>query len=669
MRRPLLPPHHRRRHPAGYVTMVATLVVGGVLLLMMLSAYRGAAMSRDVQTAVAVRVDLADKEDAVLRSIVEITPNRAIRAMQSGSDVAGVREKLSWQGIFTDALAQANARTSIDAATLATLGINNTYNGNPADTASNNVASIFTAISPDADYASAGINRSLGTGYPIPLQYGDAAKSNLDRLYPLIANQKIYGTLASGLVGADVAKYPVYNLIPYPNINFGYGAPGANFVAKRNWWAFSMNLGANDAILNDASRNANQGGKRDFVLSLYEIPSQLAISAETYANIGTHGAAAGGGAWQHAVINGGIFATRAQIDAGIPLARVAGRNGMTLANYNSVGANPLGGDPFAAGTREQYETMYGTSMPVYLSSDAGRSSFVPINAGLNFFDRYSLGTEANVIAGTTWNDYTSGAGQCAMRLDIIPTTPIQLRFSYLVGSTRVPSAPTGVSATTAQIATWESSSPLTPFSVKKLANNKTCVVVKPKLFPAYLAKIGASDVTVNNSIAINVDYTLTGVNNPALKPDITPKLGDCGVILSDCDDLTAYSKGFSLVTNLMLYIADDFNQVTTTAPTGSGLSSPFTPPTSIFAPDIRYGTDVAPNKVQISGQMGHMGGDKGGTTATRILDLQLGKDDSVAPPDSISVNLSPIVHPGLLPPITMKYWLVVLEERKREYYR
>jgi hypothetical protein len=35
--------------------------------------------------------------------------------------------------------------------------------------------------------------------------------------------------------------------------------------------------------------------------------------------------------------------------------------------------------------------------------------------------------------------------------------------------------------------------------------------------------------------------------------------------------------------------------------------------------------------------------------------------------DRITVNLQPIVHPAELPPITMKNWLVVLEERRKEF--
>jgi hypothetical protein len=36
--------------------------------------------------------------------------------------------------------------------------------------------------------------------------------------------------------------------------------------------------------------------------------------------------------------------------------------------------------------------------------------------------------------------------------------------------------------------------------------------------------------------------------------------------------------------------------------------------------------------------------------------------------DKVDVNLSPITHPAALPPITLMNWLVVVEERRAEFY-
>ena len=167
---------------------------------------------------------------------------------------------------------------------------------------------------------------------------------------------------------------------------------------------------------------------------------------------------------------------------------------------------------------------------------------------------------------------------------------------------------------------------------------------------------------------INVDYSTTGINNPNFKPKIPCTNSDYGVLLTECDDLTAFTKGFSLVTNLRLYIGDDFNVVATTPPLGSGLPSPFYPPTSLFAPERRYGTDFDPFKVQIAGQMGHLKGDDGTTNnPVHLLDLKMASETTAAAAN-IDVNLRPITHPAELPPITMMNWLVMIEERRKVFY-
>ncbi len=100
----------------GYVSFVIVLSAGLMLTLMTMSAYRNASAAAVVQSETQIKVDYADKEDAVLRAVVNLVPNRAIRAMQHRSNISGVeRDSLRWQNIFSEALDQANARTSISA--------------------------------------------------------------------------------------------------------------------------------------------------------------------------------------------------------------------------------------------------------------------------------------------------------------------------------------------------------------------------------------------------------------------------------------------------------------------------------------------------------------------------------------------------------------------------
>lgn len=716
-----------RRWQAGYVSFLLVLATGAVLSLLTLYAYRSATTAHAVTSQVQLRIDYSEKNEAILRSIVALTPNRAIRAMQSGSNVSGVREPLSWQNIFTESLVLANAGTSISSGLQSSLGIANLKIANSGDSALGSPSKIFAAIPSETGYVSAGINRSLGTGYPLPLSSNDSTTNSRDFTYPIISSQKIYSSLAQGDVGLSVSSYPNFNLVKYPQINFGYANPGDYFVAKRNWWAFSVDVGGNDSDTTKLARS-----KRNFVLSIYEIPSQLAISASSFLSLGQY---ASGSAWQNVTIDGGVFAGKAEVLGTTAINALSSRRGMTLSSGTTVGGQSFTASPFSPGVRESYQVTTGKFFPVSLASESGRSAFVPINRGAEFFDRFSQTTESNVLSTTSWNNYSVGALQCAMQLDITGVTsatdptPTMLRFSYyqtngtrasvnmpLTSATQT-TLPAGYVKACDENQSYTFASPVDvaygasggltfrqglsgtitfnnatfgdpkvgtfkagywrtrgPSEIKALASGQKCITVYPERIPALLTAMGAAGPSINNSLVVNVDYSSSGLNNAAkYKPYIPCTSNDYGVILRECANLTPFTKGFSLVTNLRLYIGDDFNTTATTPP--SGYTPPVTaanptgsyfPPCSLFSPEKRYGVDVDPFAVDLRGQIGSLASDTV-STAIRPLDSKNMSGAAISP-SQISVNLSPITHPAQLPPITMMNWLVVLEERRKEFY-
>lgn len=800
-----------RRHQAGYASFLLVLSTGTILTFLMLSAYRRSLNAQLVESQVQLRLDYSEKDEAILRSIVAIVPNRAIRAMQTGSNTMGVKEPLSWQNIFTEALVLANARTSISDGSNGSNNLLAALNIPAADlqkaqagnsTALSDPFKIFAGISTDTlldpsvqstrakGYVSVGINRNLGTGYPPVLTSNDATVNSADLAYPIIAASKVYGDLAqpsldskklngdgSTAYGLPVVTYKGFNRLKYPNINFGYAKPGDPFVAKQNWWAFSVDAGGNES---DSTRLAH--AKREFVLSIYEIPSQLSISASSYMSLGQY---ASGAAWQDYNIDGGMFVGKADVTGTTPLKSLALRRGMTISNGSTIGGEGFTQSPFTPGERESYlnrndssvavsavnQTTLGAFFPVSQASESGRAAFIPISRGTAFFDRFdsvendpieatgarnhvaSIFSATSTLSPTSWNNYTIGAQQCAMRVDITKvqsstnSNPTELRFQYYKpDGTRaelplpVPPNPTilplgytyvcdsGGSATysgpvdlaygasggytyiedrsgpvTFDVATfgdplpgnpaikkgyWR---PRVPFKPQTLASTQVCVAVYPERIAAFLTAIGGAGISgaginINNSLAVNVDYSASGLNNPDYKPEIPCRptyLGqvkwDYGVILKECGNLTAFTKGFSLVTNLRLYIGDDFNITPTTPPSGFTptvtLSNPngrFYPPCSLFTPEKRYGVDADPLAVVLGGQIGSLAKvDKVNTgdadaPVVRPLDSKALSGLALAA-NKIKVNLSQIRHPAELPPITMMNWLILLEERRREF--
>ena len=355
----------------GAVSFLLVLTTGTIALLLTLYTYRQAIATHKVASHVQLSTDYSEKEDTVLRAIVALTPNRAISGMQHNSYTN--RASLEWGRVFSDAIDLANARTSIASNVRSSLSLSNLVVANSGDSSLSNPNLIFDKIPSDSisayysDYLSTGLNRSLGTSYPPPLQSNDPTVISRDDDYVIMSTKKIYGPLSAGLVGLSVTEYPNFNLLKYPQISFGYARPGDNFVAKRNWWAFRMNLAQNDDSVTDSSRMA-----RTFVLSVYEIPSQLSISASSFMSLGEF---ANGQSWDNVTIGGGVFVGKADVREGA-YSSLSSRRGMTLASDAVIGGESFVSSPFAPGVREVYQLTQGNFFPVSLASESGRVAFV-----------------------------------------------------------------------------------------------------------------------------------------------------------------------------------------------------------------------------------------------------------------------------------------------------
>ena len=744
-----------KRWKSGFVSYVVVISTGVVLTLLTVYAYRQAVRSRSVQAKAQLRVDYAEKQEAILRSIVAITPNRAIRAMRwdANSSVANANS-LRWENVFAESLTLANAGTSISPALINSLNIPSLRISNTGDSA--NLVAPASIIgqtthangNTPAGLITSGLNRTAGNALPIGyptslLTDGTAAGVTTlarDSIYPIISNNKRYS------IAPTASRF---NQLKYPNINFGYSNPGDDFVAKRNWWSFSMDIADQDDAVTRLAIS-----RRNFVLSIYEIPSQLALSAASFMSMGRYENAAGS-AWQNVNISGPVFAGRAEVDGTSAITTLSSRRGMTELNGATVRGQALT-NAFAPGAREAFLMNQGAFFPVSLASESGRAAFVPINRGIEFFDRFhpeNLRDETGALSTTTWNNYTVGAMQAAMRLDIvgvvsaIDRTPTMLRFSYLLpngervavpknipimngrpvltqlppGFTKVANENQSFTFTTPvdiaygmpggyiirsvppgtinfNNATFGDplfgvskegySRPQTTQSVRDLqslqnlqttlatrdlpSNGQKCVAINPQRIGEYLASIGGGSTAINNSIVINVDYSNTGLNDNNFIPSNQCTDNDYGVILKECTDMTSFPTGFSIVTNLRLYIGEDFNIVSMAPPVGYNKPE-FFPPCSIFAPEKRFGVEQNTFRVELEGQIGSLAAvDRVNATdpnAPRVRPLDTkNRAGTPLPAGSISANLRAITHPLDLPPITMMNWLILLEERRNEFH-
>ena len=175
------------------------------------------------------------------------------------------------------------------------------------------------------------------------------------------------------------------------------------------------------------------------MLSIYEIPSQLAISASSFMSLGQY---ASGSAWQNVTIDGGIFAGKAEVDGDTAINALASRRGMTLSSGTTIGGQSFTNSPsLPASVRPIRSPTERFSLCHSLPKAAGPPLFRSTVA--RSFSIVSP-TPRNPMSclTTTWNNYSIGAFQCAMRLDITRVqsatnpTPTMLRFQYYLPPAR-----------------------------------------------------------------------------------------------------------------------------------------------------------------------------------------------------------------------------------------
>lgn len=638
--------------------MLTVTSVGVGLLLVLIAMYENTVESQSVQSKNMLRTDYQQREDAFLRAMTNILPNRAMRGMQDNSWPWSSRRNLRWHQIIDDAIAQSNAEIAVDADVASSLGLNSMRSGNVANTNLNYGTVVKPAFNESYwQTISSGTNRPASRNYPPPLECSTWLERR-DSRYPIITHRKSYGSSATGWVHEDVTKYPQYNKVLAPSLHFNYQT-GNTLIAKHNWWVFRMSFA-------DQNKDATKLATRNkyFLVSLYEVPSQLPINGASYTALGAH---SDGTEWSNISIAGTVFGQKVKTEGTFSTDAISSRKGVELSADTTVGsvtAATTGSNPFASNARERSQSK-GETFPISSASDGGRVAFVPINRGLEFYDRYVSTKESinssSAVSPTAWDYYSIGAKQCAMRMDVIDVvsadnqTPTAIRFTYLKnGSTE--------SQTFYKGSTWpdpdSDAGQEFPFHTQTTADGRPAISVYAERLAAYLADRNAEPLNANHSLSINVDY----VSNASIRQPAFPSADDdIAVVLLDAEDMTSYTRGFSLVTNMRLVIADDTNIVDTTPPTGMTLPSgaKYYPPLSMFAPEKRYGDSSVPVPVEIEGQLGSVAKDN--TSPVRIADLKSGAGSEVIP-GNISASLKPITHPAALPPITMMNWMVVIRE-------
>ena len=86
-----------KRHAApGFASLLTVISVGVGLLIVLISMYENTVESQAVQSRNMLNSDYKQREEAFLRALVTIIPNKAMLCMQDDSQPWEVREHLRW---------------------------------------------------------------------------------------------------------------------------------------------------------------------------------------------------------------------------------------------------------------------------------------------------------------------------------------------------------------------------------------------------------------------------------------------------------------------------------------------------------------------------------------------------------------------------------------------
>ena len=677
-------------HKGGYAALLTTISLSLTIIAFAFTAFRETRESHRVQIRNQVKLDYNQKEQAFLRSLLHLVPNYAMRAMMDDSNTNS--NNLDWNTIFAEAMLQASTDQGLDPDDYSDLSISaNVVSSNTGDgnfdpqqfVTSPNGSGLFVLSDTDTIRSDAGGN---ALDLPPRLNFYDGGGAS-QNFYPIINNDKKLSL-----------NSPLYTKVPYPNINFGYSQQGSDFIAKHNWWAFTVNFGAETAAITGIAPNP-----RTYILSIYEVPAQLALSS---AGVTTSlGKFSGGVTWDTNVsIAGSIFTNRAEIEDTTSVGVVASREGVHIGS-----SAPSGQDIGGLAERREFRATNDSFYRFSSSSESGMVAFTPINRGEAFFDYFTGTTETqrtsghfrqndvngeitphqdyfsdhfshNTINASNWDEYSVGARQTAMQVEVSRTdagsqTPNQLfvtaRFGNDSESRRQRASrgngnaffwkSPGQAGSPATTTAWPNGPDGDSWFVQPdvLPNGRPCLTLDLEKIPAFLNQITADGVDVNNSIWIGPNYGYSGVDKAAYPSAVT----DTALVITKSVNLSAYTEGLTIITPYRVYFADNFNDIPVSpAPAGATLdgNGNWYPPVSVYAPEKRFGIQNTSGNIQIAGQVGYLPSDTN-TSTVNPLDLKDGGTDTVSP-STISAQLTSISETVDLPPVNAMNWLTTIEE-------
>ena len=586
-----------------------------------------ASESQDTARLASAKVDIATREDALMREILQQTAT----GMLPGIDgVTG--PNLSWTQIMTKAATNLAAINYVDPAELTALGLTGVIPANTGDTAGSLLGIfqgyggqevpfggtsgllnlvpadvVLAAVEPPLMNWSGNITLSSATALTNPQEF-------------FLGTQY---TAVSPPSPAVLSSSKRWGQIIYPNIRFGYKQAGDPFIARRVWWRIPIVYQTSQQTLEDqAGVSRFPSAPANYVLSAYEIPSQLPISGNANLQIGNNADGTAWGGIAQVKITGSIYGSQIQLAGGANnYGGISSRQQVNVLKPTTVdGIAYATNSAFdALGTRETMGLTQpggaGGTAPVSVVGNDGKVLMVPVMPGNQFYMTAANGPGTE----THWDLYGRPYYRCRIRIIISNTNPILI---YNPAATPQMNAAANAGAITVQVITLPDNSSK-PDQILGFSDSSATTTTYSQAssadaagnLPSWMVYTSTGSTlpsppapSPRNILVINIAGMVASFGNPAL---LAPRLyslyvgsnptaeplspatpSDPGVAITGTSDLHLFTKGLSIVSNQTLYLLDAFNQVATQYAT------------SIFAPDVRYGiSGINPSATALTGQI------------------------------------------------------------------
>jgi hypothetical protein len=677
-----------KKSERGEAVLLTVALVGFAILATTAALLMSSSLSQANSRVTTAKIDIDLREDVLVRAILQQSAQGMLP--NSGGSYA------SWNSILTAAVNQVNAVSYADPTELGTVFPSGTPTMSTLGDTGQTTLAVFQGYQgKETPFGGTKGLDNFDPGYDAttePPWYGWPSTNYWDSTtainnpFPFFTGSQYNGTSSTVLTSFNPAYR--WQQMTFPNIRLSYKKPGETFVARRVWWKIPICFQTTQQM---AGVNVPKGTPRfpavthNYILSVYEVPSQLPITGNVPIEVGRNpdGTLWGNTSSGAVQINGPIFGDQIQLYGGTYADTLSARRQLNVVNSSTVLGEVFADNTYQNfGQRElhdanrtaTYATSSGSapvSAPLSDASDTGKTIVIPILPGDDFLKPAPGGVPANWdlyarpyyksqmrILISQWNstanngngiyDFTvylapdsSNASSAVLPLNVmfgIPDSNPQVRaLRFTQGVTGITDNLSQASGLLAQLPGFPGQN-VARFDFSKLAT-----------FLSNQLSTQASPNTLVHAIYIGVNPSSSYASTLASLP----------LCVANAGDLSAFTYGLSIITPLTLTFLDNFNTVALSSPYDS--SDPY-PPVSVYAQQILYGYTTQSAQVNFNGRIDvdTPGNVSNGTI--NPLSFRSGGSGSIVGSATSTYNLKQINNVNMVPPITRVTWILTMDK-------